>query len=80
MLYEVITDLDHVRIVGGGDQKPVRRDDPDQLPERLLEVGKVPVDVGVVELDAGEQADAGAVVEELRPFVEVRGVVFVSFA
>ncbi len=37
------------------------------------------VDVDVVELDAGDDGRAGAVVEELGVFVEVGAVVFVTF-
>ena len=44
-----------VREVSRHDERSVRGQDGDELPERVLDVIEVAVDVGVVELDGGEQ-------------------------
>src|SRR5581483_3864198 len=50
-----------------------------QAAERALEMLEVAIDIRVVELDARENHLLSFVVEELRPFVEEGGVVFVAF-
>ena len=45
----------------------------------VLTAGEVGVDVGVVELDVGEDGGVGEVVEELGALVEEGGVVLVAF-
>ena len=80
----LLTDVAHVVVV------PPRHDaaaaaalvgrghDGHELAEALLDVVEVPVDVGVVELDARDERGARSVVEELRPLVEEGGVVLVA--
>ena len=56
----------------------IRRQPVHQAPEGALHVREVPVDVGVVELDAREHRGSRPVVEELRALVEEGGVVLVA--
>jgi hypothetical protein len=60
------------------DEQPVARHRVHELRERRLVVRQIVVDVGVIELHARHQRGPRAIVQELRPLVEVRGVVFVA--
>ncbi len=72
-------ELHHVGVAGVRDHEPVLRDPFDEPGEGGVVARLVGVDVDVVVLDAGDDADLGAVVPELRGLVEERGVVLVAF-
>ena len=71
-------DLQRPRGCAAHQQPAVGRDEGDEPPERLLHRLFVGEDVGVVELHRREDDRARVVVQELRPLVEERGVVFVA--
>src|SRR4029077_12975794 len=64
---------------GTGDEDAVLGDEGDELAERGAYLLLVAEDVGVIELDRGEQRDLRAVVQELRALVEERRVVLIPF-
>ncbi len=70
--------LRNVRVLVADDQQAARRKAVRQAPEGALHVREVPVDVGVVELDAREHRGSRSVVQELRSLVEEGGVVLVA--
>ena len=71
--------LGHVERAIEGDEAAATGDKVDEAFEGGLDGGKIGVDVGVVELDVGEDGGVGKVVEELGAFVEEGGVVLVAF-
>ena len=62
-----------------GDDEAAARNEIDEALEGGLHGVEIGVDVGVVELDVGEDERVGKVVQELRTLVEEGGVVFVAF-
>ena len=71
-------DLVEAAAPGRRDQRARGRQPAHQLRELALHVREVAVDVGVVELDRGDDQRVGVVVEELRRLVEEGGVVLVA--
>ena len=71
--------LGHVFAAVVGDDEAAARDEIDEALEGGLDGFEIGVDVGVVELDVGEDERVGKVVEELRTLVEEGGVVLVAF-
>ena len=65
-------------IIVGDDQSP-GGNYPDQVMELGLDLVKVPENIGMVELDAGNHGDVGAIRMELRPLRKKSAVVLVSF-
>ncbi len=62
-----------------GDDEAAARNEIDEALESDLDGFEIGVDVGVIELDVGEDERVGKVVEELWALVEEGGVVFVAF-
>ena len=70
------------RVSGGtveGDDATAARDQIHEALECGLDCVEILVDVGVIELDGGEDDGVGKVVQELRSLVEEGGVVLVAF-
>ena len=62
-----------------GDDEAAARDEIDQTFEGDFDGFKIGVDVGMIELNVGEDQHVGKVVQELWAFIEERGVVLVAF-
>src|SRR5690606_25906027 len=71
-------DLAGTGVVPPHDRQAVVGQAAHRRPEAALHVLEVLVDVGVVELDRGEDAGAWTIVQELRPLVEEGRVVLVA--
>src|SRR5258706_16173708 len=63
---------------GAGGGVALRRNQRVELLEGALVVRRIAIDVGVIELGAGDDRGARPVVQELGPLVEVGGVVLVA--
>src|SRR5580765_5710173 len=72
-------DLANHRRVPACDQPSLRRHKVDQKSKSLLDRFEVGVDVGVVVFDVVEKNKLRQVVEELRSFIKVSGVILVAF-
>ena len=66
-----------MRKIDAGGQVAIRWQDVYKALESRVDMVQVPIDIGVVEFDAGENSAARAVVEELWPLVEEGRVVFI---
>ncbi len=67
-----------MRVVDTTDQRGSRRQQFGEFTKRGFHMLDVPVDVGVVEFDTGHDHGRRAVMEKLRPLVEVSAVVLVT--
>jgi len=67
-----------VGVVGAPGDPPLRVDDGGKLAECRIQRGHVGIDVGVVELQRGDDREGGIVVEELRLLVEEGSIVLIS--
>ena len=71
--------LVHVGMTIPCDQPPTVWDKVHQTLERNLHLLEAVVDVGVVEFHRSENSSVREIVQELRPFIEEGGVVFIAF-
>ena len=67
----------HMQEIDAGRQVTIRRQEMHKALESRFNMVEVPIDVSVVEFDAGEDGAARPVVEELWPLVEKGRVVFI---
>ncbi len=62
-----------------GDDSPAARNQIDQALEGKLHRFQIAIDIGVVELNRGEDHRVGKVMQKLRSLVEESRVVFIAF-
>src|SRR5712692_8618886 len=79
LLAQLTNDFAHVRTVPSDNQTAVARHGIHKAPKREFHRVEILINVRVVELDVVDDGQLRQVVHELRPLVEIRGVVFVAF-